>query len=274
MEYQHQQLQESEAAKSLLQQLPRLSDNQLKQQYLNYLQWTEPLVPLLLLVDEKAPALRVVKLALEIDWQLGAKLAGAVKSEFHDATVDLLAELDIPQLLKIRLLGITGSDSAIPSLLQALNNQDSGVRRSAAYELGQISSEAAVAALGQALNHEDSEVRSQAAYELGQIGSEAAVAALHDALDDQEYQVRESAASALGSIGTDAAVAALRIALNDENFEVRGRIASVLGQIRTEAAVTVLQQALNDQVYQVRESAALGLGSISTDAAVAALCST
>jgi HEAT repeat protein len=148
MESQHQPLQDSEAAETLLQQLHHLSDDQLKQEYLNDLQWTQPLTLMLQQVEEKSQALRVVKLALLIDWFLGAKLAGAVKPEFHAAAVGLVAGLEVPQLLKIQLLGITHSDSAIPLLLEALNEEDPEVCCSAASALGKIGTEVAVTALG------------------------------------------------------------------------------------------------------------------------------
>ncbi len=66
---------------SLLQQLPYLSDEQLKREYLNYLKWTEPLAQMLQRIDEEAIALRMVNLALEVDLRLAARLAGAVKPE-------------------------------------------------------------------------------------------------------------------------------------------------------------------------------------------------
>jgi hypothetical protein len=50
----------------------------LKPEYLNYLKWTEPLALMLELVEDEAQAVRVVRLALEVDLRLGASLAGAV----------------------------------------------------------------------------------------------------------------------------------------------------------------------------------------------------
>jgi hypothetical protein len=58
-----------------------VSDDELKQDYLNYLKWTEPLALMLELVEDEAQAVRVMRLALEVDLRLGASLAGAVKPE-------------------------------------------------------------------------------------------------------------------------------------------------------------------------------------------------
>jgi hypothetical protein len=82
------------------------------------------------LVEDEAQAVRVVELALEVDLQLGARLAGAVKPEWQEQTVGLVARLEVPQLLKISF-ELTKSEKAIPELVKALNDEDSmfvGVR--------------------------------------------------------------------------------------------------------------------------------------------------
>ncbi|HEY9601360.1 MAG TPA: hypothetical protein V6C85_07110 [Allocoleopsis sp.] len=56
---------------------------------------TELLALMLELLEDEAQAVRVVKLALEVDLRLGARLAGAVKQEFQEQTVDLVAELKV-----------------------------------------------------------------------------------------------------------------------------------------------------------------------------------
>jgi predicted NACHT family NTPase len=117
-----------------------LSDDELKRDYLNYLKWTEPLALMLELLEDKAQAVRVVKLALEVDLRLGARLAGAVKPKWQEQTVALVAGLEIPQLLKIQLLGLTQSEQVIPELVKALNDEVSEVRSSAANALGKIAS--------------------------------------------------------------------------------------------------------------------------------------
>ncbi|NEP52752.1 MAG: hypothetical protein F6K65_29685 [Moorea sp. SIO3C2] len=61
-------------AESLLQQLPSINDQELQQNYINHLKWTETLVEMLRLVDNQDQVQRVVKLGLEVDWQLGARV--------------------------------------------------------------------------------------------------------------------------------------------------------------------------------------------------------
>ncbi|NMF65628.1 HEAT repeat domain-containing protein [Brasilonema octagenarum] len=231
IEFKHQLIQEYYTAESLLKQLPHFSDDKLKREYLNYLQWTEPLALMLGLLEEEKQALRVVKLALEVDLKLVARLAGAVKPEFQVQTVALVVGLEVSQELKFELLSTTRSEHAISPLLQALNQKDSYVHRSAANALGNIVDSTAVTGLIQALKDEDSHVRRSAANALGNIGDFRAVTPLIQALNDEYFHVLRSAANALGNIGNSTAVTGLIQALNDEHSSVRSSAADALGEI-------------------------------------------
>ncbi len=169
IEFRHQLLQEYYAAEYLLRQLPDISDAKLKRDYLNLLKWTEPVALMLGLVENEARGLRVVKLGLEVDLILGARLAG------EKQPIDWILEKKLPKLLEIQLLYISSSDCAVDALIKFLSDEDSYVRRITADALGKIGSEAAVYALINALNHENYDVRVAAAEELGKIGSEATV---------------------------------------------------------------------------------------------------
>ncbi|MDY6899014.1 MAG: NTPase (NACHT family), partial [Cyanobacteriota bacterium] len=103
IQFGHQLLQEYYAAERLLEELPRLSDDELQWEYLNYLKWTEPVALMMQLLDKQSQAVGLVKLALGVDLQLGARLAGEVKEEWQEKTVGLIDCLEVPLLLKIRL---------------------------------------------------------------------------------------------------------------------------------------------------------------------------
>ncbi|GBE93623.1 NACHT domain-containing protein [Nostoc cycadae] len=231
IEFHHQLIQEYYAAEFLLSQLDKMSDEKLKRNYLNYLKWTEPLALMLGLVDDESQAVRVVRLALNVDLKLGSRLAGEVKQEYQRKAVNLILDLEIHQLLKLEFLGITHSEDAIYFLNNSLHNEDSNVRNSAAEALGRIGNKAAVNYLITALQDED--VRWTAAETLGNIGNEAAVnyliAALQD--EDEDDYVRWTAAVALGKIGNEAAVNPLIAALQNEHFFVRMSAAEMLGKI-------------------------------------------
>ena len=124
IQFRHQLLQEYYAAERLLAELPKLSDDEFQWEYLNYLKWTEPVALMMQLLTNKSQAVDLVKLALEIDWQLGARLAGEVKEEWQEETVGLVDGLEIPLLLKIKLLGRTKSEAAINSLTKISEQQD------------------------------------------------------------------------------------------------------------------------------------------------------
>ncbi|BCL35492.1 HEAT repeat domain-containing protein [Nostoc sp. MS1] len=270
IEFRHQLIQEYYTAECLLKQLPNLNDDCLQREYLNYLKWTEPLKLMLELVDDEAQAARVVKLALEVDWQLGAKLAGAVKPELQQPTINLVAELGIPLLFKIQLLGLTKSYQAVSHLNKLLENEDSSVRDSAASALGEIKSEAAIPGLIKLLEDEDSDVRDSAASALGEIKSEAAIPGLIKLLEDEDSDVRYSAAYALREIKSDAAIPRLIQLLEHEDFSVRSSAASALGEIKSEAAIPGLIQLLEHD-EPVWASAAIALGKIKSDAAIPGL---
>ena len=114
--------------------------------------------------------MRVGRLALDVDWRLGARLAGEVQREFQKRTVGLVDGLDVPGWLKVELLGEARSDEAIPGLLKVAEHSDYSVRWMAADALGKIGDEKAIPGLLKLVEHSDSYVRRRAADALGNIG--------------------------------------------------------------------------------------------------------
>ncbi|AFY53401.1 hypothetical protein Riv7116_0816 [Rivularia sp. PCC 7116] len=106
---------------SLIYQLSQLSDEQVKRNYLNYLEWTQPIASILTLIDD-IEALRLVRLALDVDLMLGAFLAGKVKPELQKVTVDWIGELEISDELKLKLLTKTKSKVAVSFLEEFIKN--------------------------------------------------------------------------------------------------------------------------------------------------------
>ena len=98
---------------------------------------------------------------------------------------------------------------SIPSLTQALQDEDQSVRAAAAWALENIGTDA-VPALIQALQNPDANVRGSAAGALGSgEGSEDVVPALIEALKDPDSWVRAAAIEALKGIGTPEALKAV-----------------------------------------------------------------
>jgi predicted NACHT family NTPase len=124
IEFRHQFIQEYYAAEWLLHRLPALDDAALQRDYLNYLKWTEPLILMLGLVENRNQALWVVKLATEVDWQLAARLAGAAQFQFQEETIRYIAELPVPKWHKAKLYALTKSERSIPELAGCLRDKD------------------------------------------------------------------------------------------------------------------------------------------------------
>jgi predicted NACHT family NTPase len=269
IEFRHQLIQEYYAAERFLQEVGKLSDDELQWDYLNYLKWTEPTALMLGLVDDEVLALRVVRLALQVDWQLGARLAGEVRVEWQEKTVGLVEGLDLPVLLIISLLGNTKSNSSIPRLIKFLEYESSYiVRYSVACSLGKIKSEAAIPGLIQLLEDDDFDICQTILHDLGKIKSEAAIPGLSQLLKYKYSDVRNEIAKTLGKIKSEAAISDLIQLLKDGDSDVRYSAADALGKIKSEAAISDLIQLLKDGDSDVRYSAADALGKIKSEAAI------
>ncbi|MEA5477709.1 HEAT repeat domain-containing protein [Pseudanabaena galeata UHCC 0370] len=272
IEFRHQLIQEYYAAEWLLGLLPSLSDARLRQGYLNYLKWTEPLALMLELVEGEEQAVRVVRLALEVDLRLGARLAGEVRYGFQEKTVGLLIrEMDerkIPKLYAIELLGETRSDKAVAPLILALKDSNYDVLSKASWALGNIGSEKAFNALVLALKDTDDYVRVNAAEILGNLAKEKAIESLIITLKDSDSCVRRKSAEALGKIGSDKAIESLIFALKDSDGDVRINAVKALGKIGSDKAIESLIFALKDSYYYVCRAAIESLSCINSQQVV------
>ncbi len=265
IEFRHQLIQEYYTAEYLLNVLLKLSDDCLKRDYLNYLKWTEPLALMAELIEDETQAVRMVKLGLEVDWQLGARLAGEVKSKWHEQTINLITDLKLPQLVKIRLLGISKSEQGIPGLIQLLQDPESLVRSSAANALGEIKSEQGILGLIQLLQDPDSYVRMSAANALGEIKSEQGIPGLIQLSQDPDSLVRMSAVNALVKIKSEQGIPGLIQLLQDPDSYVRMSAADALVKIKLEQGIPGLIQLLQDPDSVVCRSAAHALGEIKSE---------
>jgi HEAT repeat protein len=168
IEFHHQLIQEYYAAEYLLQQLEKLSDRDLQWRYLNYLKWTEPIALMLGLLKDKELALKVVRLALAVDFGLGARLAGEVDPLWQEETVQWVAELPVSPLYRLYLLGKTGSEKAhnilCKNLESSLDEKIAIVRA-----LGNISSEKSRGTLIDLLKDQETRVCLESAAILEQI---------------------------------------------------------------------------------------------------------
>ncbi len=276
IEFHHQLFQEYYAGRALLKLLVEkhqdaIDDERLQHFYLNYFKWTEPLAFMLSLLGDEVQAVRVVRLALEVDVMLGARLAGEVKREFQKRTVGLVDGLDVPGWLKVGLLGEVRSDEAIPGLVKLIEHSDSDVPGMAAHTLRKIGDEAAIPGLLKLIEHLDSDVRWSAADALGKIGDKAAIPGLLKLLEYSDDDVRKMVVDALGKIGDKDAIPGLLKLVEHSDDDVREIVADALGEIGDDAAIPGLLKLVEDSGEDVRYSVADALGKIGSEAAIPGL---
>jgi len=171
------------------------------------------------------------------------------------------------------MLGYIGPEAkaAVPALVKALGDSDTGVLYCVARALGKIGPEAkaAVPALVKTLGDSDPIVRVNATWALGEIGPDAkdAVPALVKALDGADaHAMRAAAALALGNMGspTEEILSALIKALSDKEAVVRACAAWALCNLGPDAktAVSALEKLLKDESADVRAAAASAIEKI------------
>ena len=166
-------------------------------------------------------------------------------------------------------LGQLEDAAAVSALTTALKrDRDLEVRRTCAWALGQLEDHSAVDALTGALNDPDTELRNKAVWALGQIEDARAVTALVGVLRDPDVDTRAQAVWALGQIGSKDATEGLGRAASDSSPRVRSQVAWALGQIEDARSVPALGRLLHDPVADVRKQAAWALGQIESKESV------
>ncbi len=183
-------------------------------------------------------------------------------------------------------LGEISGDEAFGLLLDALQDGDNLVQRSATLALGRfgeravpylakiaqsatrVVQESAIEALGDTgsaatiptllLAFNDSELWDAAATALGKLG-EAALDPLITLLQKREAKIRYYVIGALGQIGSPAVIPTLLPMLQDKDRRVRGKTCEVLGRLGSAEVIPLLQPLLRDQEGWIRAAAALAI---------------
>ncbi|MCA1815335.1 MAG: M56 family metallopeptidase [Acidobacteria bacterium] len=161
---------------------------------------------------------------------------------------------------------------ALEPLTRALDDGSAGVRRNAAWAIGELTNmresdrAPAVPRLIELLSDSDELVRSAAVQALAEVRDERSVAPLIGALSDSQPGVRQRAAWALGELKAGRAVEALGgLLVSDSQAEVRQRAARALGEIQSRKALPFLKQARSDAEPRVREAVRWALSEIEGD---------
>jgi len=145
--------------------------------------------------------------------------------------------------------------SAVPALINLLNNQNAEIREQAVKSLGSIGEPAidAVPALINALNDENDDIKCRAAETLGKIGpsSSEAVTALSNALDEGKLECEFVLIMALENMGPAAvqAVPALVKALNGKNRILAAEALGHIGPAAIESVPALIQMLEKDEGF-------------------------
>ncbi|MFN7714967.1 MAG: HEAT repeat domain-containing protein, partial [Pseudanabaenaceae cyanobacterium] len=295
VEFLHQLIQEYYAAEYLWDLLKndRLSDTKLQHSYLNYLDWTESLALMLELVESEEQAVRVVRLALEVDLRLGARLAGAVKAQFQKKTVGILIEtikqLKISEPKALEIFRNIGAYYAVQALSQSETYLDTGLdvigTESPAKSNIEKSSHTVkclneyeaekedlfTKSLRQSINYQkphDRIVLVWGLWSFGEISEQELFDHLKRDFNACNYWLRLMIIKNLNQIVSEEAIDILIHTLNDPYVDLRFEAAKALGKIGSEKAIDPLICALKDSHYDVRINAAWALGKIGSEKAV------
>jgi HEAT repeat protein len=276
VEFHHQLFQEYYAAEVLLNMFeePNISIiafSQFKFLYLNHAKWTQAIEILLSLLRNKVAVMEIVKSALELDLDFGARLAGKARGEFQDETIELISLLKVPEWYKIQLLSKTKSQSSIPFLLDALRSENFNSYWYASCAFRDIKSNKAFSSLILMLQDPIAVVRRNAIYALEYLGFEAAIPSLIEALRDTDSSVRWRAASALRQYKSQAVIPALLTVIADPNSMVRKEVVEALGEFSSEQGIFYLLRALEDSDIWVRVKSADSLAKIASEDSIAGL---
>jgi len=253
--FHHQLIQEYYAAERLLPKLAQLSDDELKYYYLNYLKWTEPLAMAMTFVDSPDLVVRVVKLALEVDLYLGARLAGEVKPEFQKRTIDLVIseceQRKLPPLIKVTCLHQSRSIYSIQSLVEALNEPNADTQEKALQALEEIADATVLPNLLQVIENPDGRsyplVMDVIDLLVSLDSKNTTLPKLLELLKSQYPGLRKIAALALGRFNTRECIPDLVQALNDPTIRVRRAVISSLGEMGYQEIIPDLLKMLDRQ---------------------------
>ncbi|MFQ5896893.1 MAG: HEAT repeat domain-containing protein [Candidatus Methylomirabilia bacterium] len=220
------------------------------------------------LCTEGAPHDELVSLLGHLGPSAASLLLERLKEEQRSAQRRILVEALIHQ-----------EQTAVPFLLDALEDRRWYVVRNAAFIVGKIGVEEAINPLARLLKHEDNRVRWEVVKALGQIGGPQASQPLLDALQDTDGMACQYAIAALGELKEAKAAAGLtRIASRHKDWDLRKAAILALGQVGGVDAVSLLVAILRRKRLfrrraqeQLSIAAAVALGMLGTGEAVAAL---
>lgn len=139
-------------------------------------------------------------------------------------------------------------EACVPYLIEALKDEDPGLRNQAARLLGDLKAEEAIIPLGNLLDDPKYWVSRSAVFSLGRIGSPAVIPFLKKALKHYKPDVQEAALIGLGEIQDKSAIPDVsRLMVVADDQYVRWEAMKVLEKMEEGAAIEALVKTLDDK---------------------------
>ncbi len=146
-------------------------------------------------------------------------------------------------------------DRELEELLAALKTDHSGVKKTAAWSLGEREDPGAVPALIEALNDNDPEVIVMAAWALGEIKDKRAIKPLIKTLASENAFVREMIVKAIGEHENPGTIDILILILKNDIPNVQQAALWALGEIKDYSAFKVITNVLDSENSSLKEIA-------------------
>jgi len=301
----HQLLQEYYVAEWLRRNLPDFlkdenSGKRFQHDYLNYLKWTEPIALMLGLPEiTETYATKIIELALDVDLMLGVRLAGEVKPQFQEQTIELVSvaklfdEAEVSDWLQIELVGRTRFKLALPKLRQFLKNSNIDIARRAAAWIGFMGYQEAIPDLLQMLSELDRWIPQENGFQkltdrtvsleieiieaLAKLSPKEAELKLHKLLDESSpyiyFWLQPKLGSLLSTIDPEfSAEWSLNLLENTRDPEQIRQASDLLCQVGySDAPSQLIQKLHGEQNPQGYQAIIRTLGLFDTDEAVSAL---
>lgn len=143
--------------------------------------------------------------------------------------------------------------SDIPSLVEAIKNENKHLRFAAIYALGKIGNELQTAQLLDVIKDEDYEIRGITCWALGMLKDKSTVPYLIKLIDDPEIQVQEYVIESLGKIKEPLANSVLIKKLDDSNLDIKLHCVWAIGEISNIDAIPTLMNLLELEMIILSE---------------------
>lgn len=232
-------------------------------------------------VDETSPIADLFKALHESTLKYQRRYAAQILGERKEPTAvpHLLQALedpeDVVQRSAAEALVKINDTSIFPSLIANLKAEKPSVRQYSAYILGQLATKEnkpVVEALEKLSSDKESSVRLEVIYALYRIGASSSASIFTGGLVDDEPRIRSYCANALGNLRLPDAREALTAALEgEEDADVRRSIIFAIGQIGGSYSAKVLAEAAIGESSSLRADIADALAEIKTPEATQAL---